>query len=201
MNDTDFGQLQYLRIAHLNDKPDGSLWFIENHARDFLLSQAIHALAVAFDFGTPADDTENVHRFDNPGGVFFSMQKMFLTHNTGRPFSVELNTSSTSPYFEWHLELISNNGSMIRVNALHEVELYVSGRGVALDANPKWWRSTWRPSPVSSGHRRNGYQRQLEEFFRTPTAPSGPKHSIEDTLPIYELMDRMEAVREYAHRT
>lgn len=198
MSEGEFGALQYVRITHLNDKPDGPLWFRDDHVRDFLLSQAIHAIAVAFDFGHPADSAENIQRFDNVNGVFFSMQKMFVGHETAIPFSVELVTSSTSPYFEWHLELISDNGSMIRINALHEVELFVRGRGVNLPVNPKWWRSTWRPSPVSSGHRRNGYQRQFEDFFGKIPSPQALPHRIEDCLPMYELMDRMEASHEFA---
>lgn len=53
--------------------------------------------------------------------------------------------------------------------------------------------STWRPSPLSGGFKRNGYEHQFAAFFEDIACDRRGPTSIEHMLPLYELMDRIEA--------
>lgn len=193
MQDAAFGNLAYMRINHLNNKPDQPLWLQNNHRRDFLLSQVIHALGVVFEAGAPASDDEHFTAYDSQVGVLMSLNKQFVSRRSGNPFTFELVASSSAPFFDWSLQAISDNGSMITINSLLEIEISTQGVTHPLGVGPKWWRSSWRPSPVSTGHRRNGFTLQFESFLNDKTSHAQMAPNLAACLPMYELMDRMEA--------
>lgn len=190
--DPDFGKLSYLRVEHLNNKPSKDLWFKNNLIRDFLLSQIIHALGVIFDFGDPLDESEEVHTRVSENGILVCLNKQMKAKNGGPIFTAELISTSSSPFFDWSLEAVSDLGNMIRVNSLLEVEVYSHKQCYEFTKTPKWWRGTWRPSPMSSGYKRTGYQYEFANFFRQDESAYAPVHTIENALEIYKVMDRIE---------
>lgn len=192
MQDAAFGNLAYMRINHLNNKPDQPLWLEDNHRRDFLLSQVIHALGVVFEAGEPADDVEYFAAYDSEAGVLMSLNKQFLSRRSGSTFTFELVASSSAPFFDWSFQAISDNGSMITINSLMEIEISTKGVTHPLGVGPKWWRNSWRPSPVSAGHRRNGFTLQFESFLNDKASHAQMAPTLAACLPMYELMDRME---------
>ncbi|MGR6741232.1 MULTISPECIES: Gfo/Idh/MocA family protein [Microbacterium] len=186
-----FGRLSYLRVAHMNNKPDDDLWTTGRRLRSFLLSQVIHALGVVFDFGQPLDDDESIDTYESDAGYLVTLRKQMTRHGTLTPFTAELVASSSSPYFDWSLQAVSDRGNSIVVNSLLEVEVYSHDQDHLYTASPKWWRSTWRPSPMSSGYRRTGYERQFTEFIGAIDGALA-EHTIENALHMYEVMDRVE---------
>lgn len=190
--DPEFGELNYLRVTHLNNKPDDDLWFEGERMKSFLLSQVIHAVGVLYDFGTPADLDEAVDTYASDAGYLVSMRKRMLSKSGRTPFIAELVASSSSPYFDWSLQVISDRGTVINVNSLLEVEVYSHDQAHPFAISPKWWRSTWRPSPMSSGYRRTGYEDQFIHFLEAIDSGAQTDHSIESVLSIYEVMDRIE---------
>lgn len=193
IDSSDFGELSYLRVAHLNNKPNEDLWLAGERMRSFLLSQMIHAVGVLYGFGTPADATEEIDTYSSGSGLFVTMRKRMRRKHRLREFTAELIASSSSPYFDWTLQVVSDRGNCINVNSLLEVEVYSHDQDHPFVTSPKWWRSTWRPSPMSGGHRRTGYESQFSQFFAAIDSGGETGHSIESVLSMYELMDRIHA--------
>lgn len=188
----EFGSLDYVRICHYGNKPDGTLWDIDSRARSFLLSQAIHPLGLLFDLGSeyrPSD--EQIHVRHSEAGFLFNVTTE-LANKDGRPFIAELLTSSTSPFFEWQLQLVSDRGTMVLINSLWEVQVYSKHRNNTMIDTDKWWRDTWRPSPLSGGFKRNGYEHQFTAFFDSINQQTPGDMSIERMVPIYKMIDSME---------
>jgi len=195
MQRPEFGSLQYLRVCHYGNKPDQPMWGLDTLSRSFLLSQAIHPLGLFYDLGKDLGDEPLIHAHSSDAGLLFNVTTQLESKNGGR-FTAELLTSSTSPFFEWQMQLISDTGVMINVNSLWEVEVYSKLRENALIDNQKWWRDMWRPSPLSGGFKRNGYQHQFSAFFDNIRANKTNGTAIERMKPIYALMDKMEGVCE-----
>jgi predicted dehydrogenase len=195
MRRPEFGQLSYMRVCHYGNKPTDTMWGLHSRARSFLLSQAIHPLGLVFDLGRPTDETPVIHAYDNDAGLLFNVN-MRLADKRGNDFTAELLTTSTSPFFEWQLQLISNRGVMININSLWEVEVFSQHRTNPMIENQKWWRDMWRPSPLSGGFKRNGYQNQFAEFFANIALNRTNHTSIERMVPLYTLMDEMEGACE-----
>ncbi len=187
----EFGNLTYLRICHYGNKPTGTMWGLDSKARSFLLSQAIHPLGLVFDLGRPTDDQPVIHAYDGRAGLLIDVH-MRLADRRGHTFTAELLTTSSSPFFEWELQLISDKGVMVNINSLWEVEVYSQHRSNPMIENQKWWRDMWRPSPLSGGFKRNGYQNQFAAFLANSTAKRTSHTSIENMVPLYTLMDEME---------
>jgi len=191
----EFGHLQYVRISHLNNKPaeEDELWGEVNYMRAFLLSQVIHPLGLLFDLGDDVAWTPEIQVRNSGDGLLVTVQTQLLDRRNSRRFTADLIASSSSPFFNWHLEIIGSGGVIVDVNSLWEVEVYSKTHEGALIDNPKWWRSTWRPSPLSGGFKRNGYEHQFAAFFEDIACDRRGPTSIEHMLPLYELMDRIEA--------
>lgn len=187
----EFGNLQYLQVCHFGSKPNGTLWGLKSKIRTFLLAQAIHPLGLIFYLGNAIPSETKINKFVNEKGLLFNVN-MLMEDNYKNKFSVDLLTTSMAPFFEWKLHLISNLGVMININSLWEVEMYSHTINNSLIDNSKWWRETWRPSPLSGGFKRTGYEHQFEEFFNNIRTKQLCMNSIERMLPIYELMDKME---------
>lgn len=193
MKKPEFGKLQYLRVCHYGNKPDTTLWGLDSRARSFLLSQAIHPLGLIYDLGREHPNAKRViHAHGSDAGFLFSISSE-LQDDAGDVFVAELLTTSTSPFFEWQLQLVSNTGVMVQVNSLWEVEVYSKERANKMIDNPKWWRDTWRPSPLSGGFKRNGYEHQFAEFVDNIRKQKVNGTCIEKMMPIYNVMDAMEA--------
>ncbi len=195
MQRPEFGDLQYLRVCHYGNKPDDTMWGLDTKARSFLLSQAIHPLGLLYDLGKDTADEATIHAYKSERGLLFNVHTKLVDKN-GKPFTAELLTSSTSPFFEWQMQLISDTGVMINVNSLWEVEVYSQHRSNGLIENQKWWRDMWQPSPLSGGFKRNGYQHQFSAFFDNIRADKTNGTCIERMKPLYTLMDTMEQVCE-----
>lgn len=191
MHKPEFGSLDYVRVCHYGNKPDGTLWGVDSRARSFLLSQAIHPLGLLFDLGDEYAAKQLIHAHHNDAGFLFNLTTELVDKN-GRPFTAELLTSSTSPFFEWQLQLISDRGTMVQINSLWEVQIYSKHRNNTMIDNNKWWRDIWRPSPLSGGFKRNGYEHQFTAFFDAIAMQTANDMSIEQMVPIYKMIDSME---------
>jgi predicted dehydrogenase len=191
MKKSEFGHLEYVRVSHYGNKPTDVMWGLNSLPRSFLLSQAIHPLGLIFDLGQPTSDTPLIRAYKNSEGMLFNVN-MQLTDRNNRKFTAELLTCSTSPFFEWQLQIISNKGVMVNINSLWEIEVYSQHRSNPMIDNQKWWRDIWKPSPLSGGFKRNGYEHQFASFFESIKSKTANGTSLERMIPIYNLMDAME---------
>ena len=192
MSKKEFGDLQYLRICHYNNKPVGDLWGQSNHTRSFLLSQVIHPLGLLYDFGEDAGIAPSIHRHNGDSGVLFSVHTRLRSRTGGNLFTASILTSSTSPFFDWEMQVISTTGIVINIDSLWEIEVFSDHPVNPLVDNQKWWRTVWQPSPLSGGFKRNGYEHQFAAFFNDIDNKKRGFTSIEALLPIYALIDMME---------
>lgn len=196
----EFGIPAHLRVTHYGNKPSGVMWGLRSRARSFLLSQAIHPLGLLYDLGKPSGDRPLVHAYESAAGLFFDVNIQLIGAH-GQPFTAELLTSSMSPFFEWQLQLVSNKGVIVNINSLLEIEVYSQHRHNPLIDNQKWWRDIWRPSPLSGGFKRNGYEHQFIAFFDSIRTSKPSITRIESMLPIYNLIDFMEKTCEQQDTT
>lgn len=188
----DFGRIEYVRVSHLGSKPNETMWGLTSKARSFLLAQAIHPLGLLLYLGAPVFNETKIRSVDSEKGMVFDVN-MLLEDSSKNTFVAELLTTSLSPFFEWQLQLLTSKGVLIYINSLWEVEVHSTNKkDNTLINNPKWWRDTWRPSPLSGGHKRNGYENHFKEFFENIQAGKQDSDSIEHTLNIYYLIDEME---------
>jgi len=157
MKSDEFGDIEHLQVSHYGNKPDSPIWGLESLSKSFLLSQAIHPLGLILDMGEMSNKSPEVSVHKNDVGVLYDVS-MMLKSKKGNLFNANLLTCSTAPFFDWELQMISSTGIRVKVNSLWEIKVYSRKQGSPLISNRKWWRDTWKPSPLSGGFKRNGYQ-------------------------------------------
>ncbi len=192
LQDPDFGEIQFLEVSHFGNKPDEPMWGLNDLSWSFLLSQAIHPLGVIFGFGHKSEKEPYVSAYSTAMGVGYKASLEMINSYSGKSFTAELLSISTSPFFQWSLRMISTKGVIIDINSLWEMEVYSNKNESSLIKNKKWWRETWKPSPISGGFKRNGYYYQFEDFISNIKGNTDSIFSIERCKGIYDVMEAMQ---------
>jgi predicted dehydrogenase len=194
IEDEGFGEIECIKICHMGDKPTNTMWGLPTISKSFLLSQAIHPLGLLFSLGKPSGEFDPcIHSYSNEYGVTFNVNMVLSQVGSGAKFTADLLTKSSAPFFQWELKITSTKGVIVNINSLFEIEVYSHCGYNDFIKKRKWWRETWKPSPLSGGYERNGYALQFNDFVNHIMDGTDSAASIEAMVPVYELMEAMDS--------
>jgi len=186
----DFGNISYMNISHLANKPDTPYWGMESLSQSFLLSQAIHPISFVLNFGN-GYHIKAIDYTQKGSKIFLNLNLIIFT-NDSSSFSVNLVCGTVSPHFDWNMELITDTGKMVKIDSLWELKLFDANKKTGLIDETKRWMDVWHPSPVGNGVKRTGYYHELDVFFKCIKTRSTFSPSLPDMIKVYELMETID---------
>jgi len=183
-----FGNAVAMEMRYLASKPRGTRWGLGSALRSFLLSHANHAIDLMIYQMGPIRQVVAARAWPElEGGIAITVQFVFDSGAVGN-----LIATSYAPHFTISATVVSDAGSVVTMQGLHEVEVYRD--------NPmgRRWGSVWRPRTLEAGFRFAGYQTELERFFAAieNNMPTTVHPSLEDEVAIYRAMDAIEGAIE-----
>ncbi len=188
LNEKKFGNILYWNINHLANKPTEALWGLNSVPQSFLLAQAIHPLAFILSFG----DNYKIKSIDYSQFADQLLLNLNLDINrNGKSFVANITSGTCSPHFEWNMEIITDQGKILRINSLWELELLDAGKKTDLVKNTKRWKDVWHPSPVGNGLKRTGYYHELSSFFDSVRENKTFYPNLSNMFAVYTLIDQI----------
>lgn len=186
----DFGKIKYISISHYGNKPKKPLWGLSSTIKSFLLAQAIHPIGFMTKYGNHVVSYD-IKKISDEENLFVN-GNFLLKNDMGDTVIANLATGNMSPHFMWRAELITDKSIVIRINSLWELEIFDSNKTTNIIDKPKRWKDVWNPSPLSNGYSRTGYFNQFRDFFNCIRHKKQFKSSLEDLVPVYQIMDILE---------
>lgn len=185
INQESFGALSFISVEHISSKPTAPLWHLDSTLESFLLAQLIHPLDYILTLGGTYHAL-HVHcsRHHNPLIV-----QIMIDFDNGMIGC--LKSGSFYPRFKHMVEIISDNGSIVKVNDLSTIEVTTKDAATPFKLKSKHCSTIYTPSPLKSGYSKAGYQTELNKFFEHLLLGNPFHHSIEDLLPVYNALDEI----------
>ncbi|MGB3227089.1 MAG: Gfo/Idh/MocA family oxidoreductase [Saprospiraceae bacterium] len=181
-----FGKPIAMEMRYMASKPRGVRWGLNSPIRSFLLSHANHAIdLMIYQMGRIKKTVAARAWPDVQGGVAITVQFIFESGAIGN-----LLASSYAPYFTVDLSVLSDTGSLAKMNGLREVIL------TGGEEQNKRWHKQWTARTLETGFHYAGYQTELEAFFNAIESSTNNLHlvhpSFQDEVEIYHAMDAIE---------
>lgn len=179
------GGAKQIAIEYAATKPRESLWGF-SIARSFILSQAIHALGIAFELNSGHACMRTSFEVTVEGVYIFAHITMKFDNGN----LVTLTTGNGFPFFEIRIKALCNE-LVIELDNLNKIDLKDANKLYRFGLQ-KRWSETWSGSPVGASSMVSGYQPELQEFVDCIFEKRKYSADFSSLLPNYEIMDRLE---------
>ena len=185
LNKSNFGNILYINIHHVSNKPKGSLWGLPSYLHSFLLAQAIHPIDLALLLGGSYIDIIHQNKICNKDII----ENISLSFSNG--ISANILTSNKYPHFEFRLEILTDKSNLITINNMNEIKINGEIQKNFLDED-KRWSTVWSGSSLSGGFENNGYLHEIQDFINSVKKKNMIScSSIETLIPVYEIIEHI----------
>ena len=183
INHTEFGDIDYLSVEHISSKPTTPFWDFDSIIESFILAQLIHPLNYILTIGGNYKKI-NVYRSKGIVPLFTNIVIEFESGAIGT-----INSGSFSPRFRHEIEVISNQGNMVKIKDLATIEIHQKTYSAPFDIHAKYCSTLITRSPLKSGFSTAGYSSELDAFFTSIIEDTVYLNSFESMISTYVAVE------------
>lgn len=180
-NKKEVGEIEHIRIAHLASKPNEyTFWKMTNLLDCFLLSQAIHPLALANKYiNKEVKVRDTSYLKDN--SIYYS-----LDLDVANDLKIKVFATNNSPYFSWDFTLITSNKFYFHIDQNWTLKIKAPANFKNL-SNEKI-EINFLESPIKCGHENPGYYDELATFVECVRNKTEFREDLYFMENVYKLM-------------